>query len=604
MRSRQSSMNRFPSRRQFLGGAATAAASLSLPGYGCGAGGSRPNILWMIAEDFCPNLGCYGDQDVYSPNIDRLASQGMRFTNAFMTAAVCSAARSALATGMYQTSIGAHNHRSHRGDGYQLPEGVHVFTHYLREAGYHTSNLKDSHGLEGSGKTDFNFNVKKPYDGEDWSERQDGQPFYAQINFHQTHRAFQRCPSHPVDPAKVNLPPYYPDHPAVRLDWAMYLETAENLDISVGKVLDRLEKEGLAENTMVFFFGDHGRPMPRGKQFLYDGGIHIPLIARIPEKFRVQGYAAAKVNNNLASSIDITATTLRLAGIDPPANMEGRPFFGTGVQKREHIIAARDRCDETVDRIRCVRDKKFKYIRNFYPDRAYTQQNVYKDAQYPPLRVMRDLKAAGKLTGPPALFLADKRPPEELYNLELDPDEINNVAEDPDYAKRLEGMRGILDQWVKDTGDKGAIPENKVMERDKDRSKVDGWCTNSGCLLSKAGGVLKVECHGKRAAVLRSVVESGEDMVLQFRARSNTVVPSALGWGTIQHMRNAKNRIKLQCKADGKWHEYLVPFQPGGYLGQLTLDIGNTTGTLEFDWIRLSRKEKGRAHKLQQWDFA
>jgi arylsulfatase A-like enzyme len=331
-------------------GAAAVAGSLAYTG--CGArGGERPNVLWIIAEDFSPDLGCYGNKLVQTPNIDRLATQGVRYTNAFVTAPVCSAARSALVTGMYQTSVGGHNHRSHRDDDYRLPEGVRPFTHYLREAGYHTSNLRaKASGIGGTGKTDFNFNVENVYDGDDWGQRTQGQPFYAQINFSETHRAFERFPDHPVNPAEVELPPYYPDHPAVREDWAVYLDTAQHLDVKVGDVLDRLEKEGLAENTIVIFFGDHGRPMPRGKQFLYEGGIRIPLIVRIPEEFRPAEFVPGSVEERLLSHIDITATTLKFAGVEPPGNMEGQVFIGDGAKFRDYVIAARDRCDETVDR--------------------------------------------------------------------------------------------------------------------------------------------------------------------------------------------------------------------------------------------------------------
>lgn len=588
-------------RRRFLGSAA--AAGISLGGFGCGSQ-ARPNVLWVIAEDFSPDLGCYGNQIVHTPNIDRLASEGVRFTNAFMTAPVCSAARSALLVGMYQTSVGGHNHRSHRNDDYRLPEGVHPFTHYLRGAGYHTSNLRNVEGVGGTGKTDFNYNVENVYDGKDWRERQSGQPFYAQINFSETHRAFKRFPDRPVDPAKVTLPPYYPDHPAVRLDWAVYLDDAQHLDVNVGKVLQRLEDDGLAEDTIVFFFSDHGQAMPRGKQFLYEDGIHIPLIVRMPEKYRVEGYAPGTVNEDLISSIDITATTLKLAGVEPPDNMEGQVFLGPGARKRDYIVSARDRCDETVDRIRCVRDKRYKYIRNYYPDRAYTQQNVYKETQYATLRVMRQLQEEGKLTGPPALFMAATRPPEEFYDLEADPHEINNLAGEPEHQQKLGELRTILDGWIKDTGDKGEIPEQGVQAQDKYRAVVDGWCTRRNSTAMKVGGVLKVECFGAGAHILRSFVAEGGDLTLEFRARSSDVTPRAFQWGTVEDLRNPKFRAELDFQADGKWHQYSVPFHAEGYVAQLTIDIGDATGVLEFDWIRVTRKAGGRTAKVAQWDFA
>ncbi len=593
------------SRRQLLGGAA-AAAGLSLARCG-GTGGAQPNILWIIAEDFSPDLSCYGNKDLSTANIDGLASQGMRFTNAFMTSPVCSAARSALAVGMYQTSVGGHNHRSHRRDDYMLPEPVRPFTQYLQEAGYHTSNLRNSHGLQGTGKTDLNYNFPgKLFDGEDWSERADGQPFYAQINFSETHRAFKRFPENPTNPDTLtSLPPYYPDHPAVRLDWATYLDDTKHLDVKVGAVLKRLEDEGLADDTIVFFFGDHGRAMPRGKQFLWDSGIHIPLIARIPEKLRPRGYRAGELFEDLVSSIDITATTLRLAGVEPPEHMEGRPFFGPGVEPRSFAISARDRCDETRDRIRSVRDKQFQYIRNYYPDRPYTQQNIYKDTQYATLAAMRQLKEEGKLTGPPALFLADTRPPEEFYDTQADPHEINNLIEAPEHQARIEEMRGILDNWIEETGDMGETPEADFPEDEyKYRKKVDGWCTRTNALVSKTSGGIQVETFGKGAHMLRAYVAEGGDLALEFRARAKAGAVESVRFGSIEDLRNPEFTAAVDFQADGRWHEYSAAYPVEGWLAQLTLNFKETEGVIDFDWIRLVRTDAGRKTTVKQWDFA
>jgi len=418
----------------------------------------RPNILWLIAEDLCPDLACYGEKLAKTPNLDRLASEGALFTNAFITSPVCSPARSAFATGMYQTSIGAHHHRSHRRDGYRLPQGVRLITDYLREAGYFTANvITAAPGVEGRGKTDFNFTVDRPFDGTDWNERKAGQPFYAQVNFRETHRVFEKVKENAVDPAIVKLPPYYPDHEIAREDWARYLDATGILDKKVGAVLKRLEDEGLAEDTVVIFFGDNGRPHVRGKQFLYEGGIHIPLIIRWPGKIE-----PGTVDDGLVSAIDITATTLKIAGIDPPANMEGQVFLGPQAQKRNYIVAARDRCDETVDRIRCIRTEGFKYIRNFYPDRPYTQLNRYKET-YPVLRLMRRLHKAGKLTPEQALFMAPKRPPEELYDLQADPHELHNLASSSSHQELLQKMRKTLDDWIKETADMGEEPEDPAV---------------------------------------------------------------------------------------------------------------------------------------------
>ena len=247
----------------------------------------RPNILWLIAEDLGPELGCYGTTEVWTPNLDKLASEGVRYTRAYTTAPVCSASRSAFMTGMYQTTIGAHNHRSHRDDGYRLPDGVRVLSDWLRDAGYFTANivmLPPACGFKGTGKTDWNFTHEAPpFDSAKWDDLKLHQPFYAQINFKETHRKFN-APSK-ADPAKVVIPPYYPDHPITRKDWTEYLDSATELDRKIGMILAQLAADGLAENTIVVFFGDHGQAMVRGKQFCYEEGLHIPLLIRWPKSF-------------------------------------------------------------------------------------------------------------------------------------------------------------------------------------------------------------------------------------------------------------------------------------------------------------------------------
>jgi len=448
-------------RRQFFKDAGTASFFTILSGAwltNCSSS-KRPNIIWITAEDICPDLGCYGNKLVRTPNLDKLASEGVLFTNAFTTAPVCSASRSAFMTGMYQTTIGAHHHRSHRDDGYTLPKGVRLITEYLRDAGYFTCNVTTpAPGIKVGGKTDFNFTIEKPFDGTDWSQRQTGQPFFAHINLPETHRKFIKDEENPTDPNNVIVPPCYPDHPVVREDWAMYYDTINRLDKRVGVILKRIKDENLAENTIVFFFGDHGRPHVRGKQWLYDGGIHVPLILLFPWKTDM-----APVNEDLISAIDLTATTLKLAGIEPPATMQGRDFLAVKAQKREYIYAARDRCDETVDRIRCVRDKKFKYIRNYYPDRPYLQLNRYKETQYVAIRIMRDLHARGKLTPEQELFMAEKRPPEELYDVQNDPWELKNLATLPEYQNQLQNMRKVMDNWIRETNDHGETPEDPAI---------------------------------------------------------------------------------------------------------------------------------------------
>ena len=358
-------------------------------------------------------------------------------------------------TGMYQTSIGAHHHRSHRDDGYVLRPPVAVITEYFRRAGYFTCNCCGSE-LQAERQDRLELHVHDPaFDGTDWSQRQPGQPFFAQINFNYTHRDFKRDKKNPIDPDKVELPPYYPDHPVARRDWADYLESIQLLDTEIGVALQWLEKEGVADNTIVMYFGDHGRPHVRGKQWLYDEGIRIPVIIRWPGHIQ-----PGTVVDDFVSTIDFAPTFLQAAGVVPPQHLQGHNFLGPGEKKQEYIFAARDRCDGTVDRIRCVRSKRYKYIRNYYPDRPYTQFNAYKKLQYPVLTLMQVLHKEGKLTPEQAQFMAPTRPQEELYDLQKDPHELHNLADDRKHRRLLREHSRKLDEWIKATGDQGEQPED------------------------------------------------------------------------------------------------------------------------------------------------
>lgn len=585
-------------RRSFLKNSGLALGAASIVAC-AGDGATRPNILWVIGEDFSPELGCYGDPLVSTPNIDRLASEGVRYTQACITAPICSIARSALMTGRYQTAIGAHHHRSHRVDGYQLPAGVDIFTNLFRQAGYHTSNLRNS-PLGGTGKTDFNFNLdEEPYDGEDWAERAEGQPFYAQINFSETHRTFNAHPN-AIDREAVELPPYYPDHPAVREDWALYLEDAQHLDDKVGAVLQRLEDDGLADDTIVIFFGDHGRAMPRGKQFCYEGGMVIPLIVRVPEKFQPTGWTPGSTSDELISHIDITATSLALCGIDRPANYDAQVFIGPAAAPPRTVqFCARDRADETVDHIRAARTADWKYIQNYMPERAYTQPNHYKDTSYPSLQVMRQWKAAGKLNEAQASFMADTRPEEEVYDLRADPFELHNLADDPAHADKLEEMRSQLDGWIEATDDTGATPENPVPEEYKLRTLVDGWMTATG-VMTRQDGHLHMQWSGRSNQVRVPWVVEGGAFELRLRMRSGDKTPEFF-WGTVDNMRGLGNRAATGFTANGAWQNVRVSFEvpEGGWLCLLGLDFGEGDGTAEIDRAGLYRE----GQLVRDWDF-
>ncbi len=432
-----------------FGDAASAAHAANRPDH--------PNILWLIAEDFGPHLGCYGTREVWTPNLDELAEQGVRYTRFFTTAPVCSPSRSAFMTGMYQTAIGAHNHRSHRDDGYELPKGVRLVTDWMREAGYFTANVRElppALGFKGSGKTDWNFTYAgKPFDSDRWADLKSQQPFFAQINFQETHRAFH-APKR-ADPERVEIPPWTPDHPVAREDWAKYLDAASDLDRKVGLVLKQLEADGLADNTVVVFFGDNGQAHVRGKQFCYDSGLHVPLIIRWPKNFPApKQFRPGTVNGNLLEAIDLAPTMLGLAGAKKPPKMQGRIFLGDRAEPpRTYVFGARDRCDETVFRFRTVRDSRYRYIRNFTPDRPFLQANEYKQRQYPVWSLLPQLHAEGKLTPPQEFLCAPTMPVEELYDLQHDPHEIQNLAHSPPHQAVLLRLRSVLENWIEETRD-------------------------------------------------------------------------------------------------------------------------------------------------------
>jgi N-sulfoglucosamine sulfohydrolase len=425
----------------------------------------RPNVLWIVLDDVGPDLGCYGRTEISTPNLDRLAEQGVLFENAFASAPVCTPSRSAFFTGMYQTTIGAQDHSSQIGT---LPDGVESITTSLKRAGYFNVNIvaegdfKEKKIYGSSGKTHWNFRPRQePFDlehrwdvarpeqifaGGGWEKRKPSQPFFAYVNIETAKAhgfgegrkwALERGLS--LDQSQVKIPPYYPDTPQMRNRLGMYYDAVMHMDHVVGKVLDSLARAGFDENTLVFFFADHGRAMMRHKQWLYDGGLHVPLIVRWPGRL-----PAGSVRSDMVSLIDVAPSTLMAAGLEVPAAMEAKPMFASQ-EKREYIFAARDRCDNTVDKVRCVRTQYFKYIRNFYPERPYTQESSYAMGAFHALRILTQMKADGQtLTAEQELFMADHKPPEELYDIRSDSYEVDNLIEDVEYSEILEEMRGLM----------------------------------------------------------------------------------------------------------------------------------------------------------------
>ena len=435
----------------------------------------RPNILWIVAEDMGPELSRHQIPELHTPTLDRLAQQGMEYRNTFTVTPVCSTSRSSFMTGMYAMSIDAHNHRSHRDGKTPLPDGVRLVTDRFREAGYRTANLKKlttdlqaSRFYRGTGKTDWNFSYPKgsqPFDMNRWDQLKANQPFLAQLNFSETHRGRSWNQAHrqiaqPARPARVKIPPYYPDHPVTRAVWAQYLNGVMAVDKKVQFVLERLKQDGLERNTIIVFMSDHGRAMPRAKQWPYDSGLRIPLLIYWPENNPQlpppRGYRQGAIAQQMVSSLDITATLLAFARIAKPPQLQGRVLLGDAAEpERQYVFGGRDRGDETVLSIRTVRSQRFRYLRNRFPEKPFLQLNRYKEAEYPILGLMRHLHAQGQLTGPPARYLAPRRPAEELYDLEVDPYEINNLAGNPEYATIQQRLAAALDAWIEQIDDQG-----------------------------------------------------------------------------------------------------------------------------------------------------
>jgi arylsulfatase A-like enzyme len=430
----------------------------------------RPNIVWIVVDDMSANFSCYGEKTIRTPHVDRLAKEGTRFGKAFVTAPVCSPCRSALITGCYQTTIGAHHHRSGRGaEKIHLPEGVVPVPALFKKAGYFTCIGGPNVKGKALAKTDYNFEWDPAiYDANDWAGRKPGQPFFMQVQLHggkyrgngpnpnwQT-RVKRELGSN-TRPEGVTLPPYYPRDPVILQDWADYLDTCRYTDKEVGDVLARLEKEKLLDETVVVFMTDHGISHARGKQFLFDEGIHVPFVIHGP------GVGRGVVRDDLVEHIDLAATSLALAGIDVPKWMQGRNVLAKDYAKRDAVFSARDRCDETMEHIRAVRTGQYKYIRNYLPERPHLQPNRYKDGKAI-LKSLRELHATKKLD-PLAekLLFAPTRPKEELYDLTADPNEVTNLAGEPKHAGTLEAMRKKLADWEERTGDKGRVPEPTAM---------------------------------------------------------------------------------------------------------------------------------------------
>lgn len=438
----------------------------------CSSAADRPNILWLSAEDISPHLHCYGYEHATTPNLDRLAAQGTRYTHAFVTAGVCAPCRSAIITGMYQTSIGTQHMRCNA----TMPPHIKPFTMWLRDVGYYCTN---------NSKQDYQFKPPKETWDESsgkasWENCPEGKPFFSVFNYTGCHESgiagtakyktvTKGLEPHDRDVVAESLPPYYPDTKVTREDWGRYYDVITALDRWVGEHLEKLEQAGRSDDTIVIFWSDHGVGLPRAKRWLYDSGMQVPMIVRIPEKYRVDDEGTpGTVSDQLVSLIDLGPTVLNLAGVEVPDHMQGQAFLGKNCPlERKYVFGARDRMDERYDIIRAVRDHKYKYIRNYEPFKTYYQY-MNTPEKGATMQEIRKVQENGTASEGVAQFLAPEKPVEELYDTEADPHEMKNLAKDPAYRETLERLREEHLKWVLETRDLGLVPEAEINALVKD----------------------------------------------------------------------------------------------------------------------------------------
>ena len=429
----------------------------------------HPNILWLSVEDLSPHLGSYGEKLIATPNLDKLAARAIRYTNAFTAAGVCAPSRNAIITGRMQTSNGGHNMRTlsntypeqtglPRSYSVVMPEDVRPLPEYLRAAGYWcTNNAKSDYQFE-DGPTYWDQNNNKAH----YLNRPAGMPFFAVFNSNITHESQvweRRNRPLRVDPAKVTVPPIWPDTDSVRLDIARFLTNVSEMDDWVGERLKELEASGEMDNTIIMFWADHGDGLPWFKREITDRGIRVPLLISLPER-------KSGVDAQLISSIDWAPTVLSLAGIRPPASMQGRAFLGkyADPNPRKYVFAARDRLDSHYDRVRSVHDGRFQYLRNEYPDLPYYMDLTYRRQQASMRDILR-LRDAGRLDSVQLRWFLPKGRREEFYDVQKDPWQLHDLSGDPAYAAELQRLRSACQDWQARVPDLGAVDEKKLIAR-------------------------------------------------------------------------------------------------------------------------------------------
>lgn len=507
----------------------------------------RPNIVWITCEDMSPHLSCFGEKLINTPNLDKLASDGVRYTNFYTVSGVCAPSRNSIITGMYPTSIGANNMRNYiplkgvaevKLEGvpasYSVvpPKEVKCFPEYLRKAGYYcTNNPKEDYQFQAP-VTAWDESSPKAH----WKNRSTNQPFFAVFNLELTHESqIWKRANFPlmVNPDEIKVPSYYPNVSEVRRDIAIHLSNVIEMDKQVGKLIKELKDAGLYEETIIFFYSDHGDGLPYVKREITKRGLHVPLIIKFPK----QKYAGT-VDSSLLSAIDLAPSILSLAHIKVPNYMQGRPFLGNiNKPKVKFLFAARDRMDEHVDRVRTVFDERFQYLRNYFPELPYYQNLAYR-LQMPSMSRIIELRDSGMLNEVQKRWFSIK-PKEELYDTKLDPNQLHNLINEPSFSKLANKMSAELDRWLLKYPDLNAIPEDQLRKK-MWNGKLEVPHT-ADLKLKKIGSAFKVLCKTEGASIGYRIYKKGKNSNQQsFKVYQNELLRI-----------NADEEIEIQAQRIG-----------------------------------------------------
>jgi len=430
----------------------------------------KPHILWLTSEDHGPEMGCYGDLVARTPNVDALAAKGMLFKKAWSVAPVCAPARTAIISGMYPSSSGGLHMRSM----VPMPAGTQMYPQFLRSAGYYCTN---------NSKTDYNVSVEGEVWDESsnqahWKKRGEGQSFFAIFNSTKSHESQIRTRPHKqiINPADVRVPAYHPDTPEVREDWAQYYDKVSEADADAGRHLKDLAEAGLTEDTIVFYYGDHGSGMPRGKRWPSNSGLHVPMVVYFPPKWEhlaPKEYRAGGQSDRMVSFVDLAPTVLSLAGIQPPEWMQGHAFAGPHqTEPQPYLFGERGRMDERMDLVRSITDGRYVYLRNYYPHVSQAQRVTYQ-FETPTTRIWNELFLKGQTNEAQSLFWREPKDPEELYDLETDRDEVRNLAHSPEHRAILEKLRAALNDHITQVRDVCFLPEVEIHARSAESTPYD-----------------------------------------------------------------------------------------------------------------------------------